>query len=95
MIDKIVAVCYCTDSSQSEHLGGDTLDVLTIKGVALSKYGSCVKFADAMGWNRNKADRILNGKQDPSLKDIGRMVRRMNLPSDVIVPLFFGTMFTK
>ena len=70
-------------------------EVLTLKGVVLSKYGSCVKFADAMGWNRNKADRILNGKQDPSLRDIGHMVRLMSLPDDLIVPLFFGTMFTK
>ena len=70
-------------------------EVLTLKGVVLSKYGSCVKFADAMGWNRNKADRILNGKQDPSLRDIGHRVRRMSLPDDLIVPLFFGTMFTK
>lgn len=71
------------------------MEVLTLKGIAISKYGSCVKFADAMNWNRNKADRILNGKQDPSLKDIGHMVQRMDLPNDLIIPLFFGTMFTK
>ena len=69
-------------------------EVLTLKGVVLSKYGSCVKFADAMGWNRNKADRILNAKQDPSLRDIGHMVRRMSLPDDLIVPLFFFLFFT-
>ena len=71
------------------------MEVLNLKGVAISKYGSCVKFAAAMGWNRNKADRILNGRQDPSLRDIEHMIRYMNLPNDLIVPLFFGTMFTK
>ena len=65
-----------------------------LKGMAISKYGSCVKFADAMGWNRNKADRILNGKQDPSLRDIKIMCDKMEIPKDAIVPLFFGTMFT-
>ena len=68
------------------------MELLTLKGIALSRYGSCVKFADAMGWNRNKADRILNGKQDPSLKDIKTMVKKMELPGEIIVPLFLGTM---
>ena len=71
------------------------MQMITLKGVALSRYGSCVNFAKAMGWNRNKADRILNGRQDPSLKDIKRITERMALPADVILPIFFGTMFTK
>ena len=71
------------------------MQVLSLKGVALSQYGSCTAFAKAMGWERNKASRILNGRQDPSLKDIEHMIQRMELPNDTIVPLFFGTMFTK
>ena len=71
------------------------MELVTLKGIAISKYGSCTKFADAMGWDRSKADRILNKRQDPSLRDINQMVRVMGRPNDVIVPLFFGTIFTK
>lgn len=71
------------------------MEYYNLKGLALSRYGSCTKFAAAMGWNRGKAERILNEKQDPAIKDIRHMVKRMDLPDDVAVPLFFGTMFTK
>ena len=70
------------------------MEVLNLKGVALSKYGSCVKFAEAMDWNRSKADRILNGRQTPTINDIKVMSQKLELPSDMIVPIFFGTMFT-
>lgn len=75
--------------------GGDAMELLNLKGIALSQYGSCSEFARSMGWNRSKAERILNGKQTPSLQDIKAMVERMKIPQDIIVPLFFGTMFTK
>ena len=71
------------------------MELVTLKGIAVSKYGSCLGFARAMGWNRSKADRILNGKQDPTLKDIKAMAEIMEMPNDAIVPVFFGTMFTK
>lgn len=69
--------------------------MMTLKGLAISQFGSCTKFASAMGWNRSKAARILNRAQDPTLRDIEMMVKRMNIPEKEIVPLFFGTMFTE
>ena len=69
--------------------------LLTLKGIALSKYGSCTRFANEMGWNRSKASRILNGKQSPNMQDIKQLTDKMEIPKDAIVPIFFGTMFTE
>lgn len=71
------------------------MEMVTLKGMAISQFGSCTRFAEAMQWNRSKASRILNGEQDPTLKDIDRMVKKMSIPKEYIVPVFFGTMFTK
>ena len=68
---------------------------VTLKGIAVSKYGSCIKFAEHMGWDRNKASRILNNQQEPSLADIKDMANKCVVPKEMIVPLFFGTMFTE
>jgi len=62
--------------------------------IALLRYGTKAKFAEAMGWDKSKAGRILNGKQDPSLRDIKTMSERMNLPNDILVCIFFGSLFT-
>jgi len=67
---------------------------ITLKGLVISKYGSCVKFARHMEWNRNKAARIINGQQEPTLDDIKDMANKQAIPKEMIVPLFFGTMFT-
>ena len=62
--------------------------------IALLRYGTKAKFAEAMGWDKSKAGRIFNGKQDPSLRDIKTMSERMNLPNDILVCIFFGSLFT-
>lgn len=70
------------------------MEMVTLKGLAISQFGSCTNFAKAMNWNRSKAARILNKEQDPTLSDIDKIVKKMNIPKEYIVPLFFGTMFT-
>lgn len=62
--------------------------------LALLRYGTKAKFAEAMGWDKSKAGRILNGKQDPSLRDIKTMSEKISLPNDVLVCIFFGSLFT-
>lgn len=59
--------------------------------LALLRYGTKAKFAEAMGWDKSKAGRILNGKQDPSLRDIKTMSEKMSLPNDVLVCIFWIT----
>ncbi len=68
---------------------------LTIRGLVFSKYNSISEFADAMGWQRNKASRIVNRKQDPSKKDMEDMIAVLEIPKASIAPVFFGSMFTE
>ena len=68
---------------------------LTIRGAVFSKYNSLSDFAEAIGWQRNKASRIVNQKQEPTKKDMEEMISLLNIPSNAVAPLFFGSMFTE
>lgn len=71
-------------------------DLLTLKGVALSKYGSIQSFANALAWNRNKAKRILDGKQEPSPSEICSMAEVLGVDSyQAFISLFFPSLSTK
>ena len=41
-----------------------------IRGLVLGCYPTVSSFANATGWTRQKASRIIDGKQEPSLNDI-------------------------
>ena len=68
---------------------------MTIRGVVFSKFDTISDFASAIGWQRNKAARIINAKQDPSKKDMEEMIQTLNIPAESIAPIFFGSMFIK
>jgi len=67
---------------------------MTIRGLVFSKYNSISDFADAIGWERNKASRIVNMKQPPSKKDMEEMIVVLDIPQASVAPVFFGSMFT-
>ena len=71
------------------------MEIITLKGVVLSKYDSVQKFAQAIGWNRNKAIRILNGIQRITAKDIDEIASILDISSsDTFMQLFFPRLFT-
>lgn len=45
-------------------------EVITLRGAVLSKFKTIGNFADKAGWSRNKASRIINEKQVPTVEDI-------------------------
>lgn len=53
---------------------------LTIRGIVLSKYATISDFANAIGWQRTKAARIVNQKQDPTKKDMEKMISALGIP---------------
>lgn len=67
---------------------------LTIRGLVFSKFNSISEFANAIGWQRNKAARIINKKQEPSKKDMEDMITVLEIPEASVAPVFFGSMFT-
>lgn len=67
-----------------------------IRGAVFSKFSSITSFADAVGWKRNKASRILNGIQKPSADDMEQMADCLNIQdANVFVSIFFPQLSTK
>ena len=66
------------------------------RGIVLSQYKSITDFAVSIGWTRNKASRIVNGKQEPDAKDMERMaeVLEINTP-EKFMDIFFDKLSTK
>ena len=62
---------------------------LTIRGLVFSKFSSISEFANAIGWQRNKAARIINKKQEPSKKDMEDMITVLEIPEASVAPVFF------
>ena len=70
--------------------------IITLKGVALSKYGSVSKFSRNLGWSRNKASRILNKLQEPTLEEIVQLSECVGISEpDTFMDIFFEKLSTK
>lgn len=67
-----------------------------IRGAVFSKFSNITSFANAIGWSRNKASRILNGVTEPSANDIEQMAVCLNiLDAATFVSIFFPALSTK
>ena len=64
----------------------------TLRGVVLSKYPNISCFANALGWDRKKASRIVNRQQLPSAKDMEQMSAKLDIKNaDDFVHIFLPT----
>lgn len=68
---------------------------MTLRGAVFTKYRTISDFANAIGWERGKASRIINGQQQPSKGDMEQMISLLGIHQDAVAPIFFGTMFTE
>ena len=61
-----------------------------LRGVVAQKYGSCAKFAEALGWSGRKTRDIVSGRQVPDAKDIKEMADKLKItePSE-FMRIFF------
>ena len=50
-----------------------------LRGVVAEKFGSCSKFADALGWSGRKTRDIVSGRQEPNAKDIKQMADTLGI----------------
>lgn len=67
-----------------------------IRGAVFSKFKSISAFAKAIGWTRNKASRIVNLITQPSVADIEKMAKVLDISdSDRFISIFFPAMTTK
>ena len=62
-----------------------------LKGRIVSQYRTMAAFAKSIGWSSRKISKIVNGKQDPTGKDIETMAEALHveIPSELQV-LFFS-----
>ena len=67
----------------------------SIRGAVFSMYSTISAFADAIGWSRNKASRILNGIQKPTGDEMEQIANCLKI-SDAsrFVSIFFPGKFT-
>ena len=70
------------------------MDFLKLKGIVLQKYFSITRFADAIKWSRNKASRILNGVNEPSIDDIVEITVLLELDEKTFFDIFFRGLST-
>lgn len=74
------------------------MDKKSLKGKVLGQFYSISAFAKAIGWTRNKASRIVNEVQEPTIDDIVSITNVLNLSEAEFFNIFFtplSTMCTK
>ena len=66
------------------------------RGIVFSKFKNITEFAVSAGWTRNKASRIVNGKQEPDARDMEKMaeILEINTPEE-FMNIFFDRLSTK
>lgn len=70
-------------------------NILTLRGAVLSKYKTIGAFANAVGWKRNKASRIINGVQEPNSVEIQEITACLEIDnSQVFMQIFFTSLST-
>ena len=68
----------------------------SLRGAVLSKYPNISAFANAIGWDRKKASRIVNRQQLPSANDMIEMADYLDINDcDTFVHIFLPTVPTK
>lgn len=62
--------------------------ILELNGLIHSKYDSEAKMADAMGWPRQRLNKITNGDKEPDLEEVQVMASALNVPFMDVANIF-------
>lgn len=62
--------------------------ILELSGMIHSKYENESQMADAMGWTRQRLNKITNGDKAPSLDDIEALSKALEKPVPEIIDVF-------
>ena len=54
-----------------------------LRGVVAEKFGSCAKFAKALGWSGRKTRDIVSGRQVPDAKEIKEMADKLKIKEPI------------
>ena len=59
-----------------------------IKGLIYGKFGNLTAFANAIGWTKQKLNKILHGKQTLKAKDLQQMAQALKISMDELATHF-------
>lgn len=72
------------------------METNVLRGMIVEQYKTIGAFADAVGWKRNKASRILNGVQEMDISEIQDVTAALGIESvEEFMRLFFPRLSTK
>lgn len=74
---------------------GNKMNRDKFRGLVYSKYKSMQEFSTAIGWQRNKTARIMNGVQEPNSEEMRTIAELFHLSSNEFIDIFFENQFTK
>lgn len=66
---------------------------MQLSGIVFSKYRTIDAFADAIGWTKKKALRVIANRTPLSREEMVQIIDHFELPPEAVTPLFFGAMF--
>ena len=68
--------------------GGETVENIQFRGVVYSKFKSIADFSNCIGWTRQKGTNIVNGLTEPSLDDVDKMSKALDMPFEETARFF-------
>ena len=70
--------------------GGERMENNQFRGVVYSKYKSIADFANSIGWTRQKGSNIVNGITEPSLDDVDKMSKALDMSFEQTARFFLN-----
>lgn len=68
---------------------------MTIRGAVLQKYPSATAFGKAMGWGRQKASDIMNGRRQPNAEEMTAIANNIGInDAKTFMSIFFPNVST-
>lgn len=66
------------------------MENIQFRGVVYSKFKSIAAFADSIGWTRQKGSNIVNGVSEPSLDDVDKISKALNMSFEETARFFLN-----
>lgn len=98
VVDKQNEKCYIEAVHNVDGEKGGAMQ-MGYRGIVFAKFKNITEFAEAVGWSRNKASRIVNGVQEPNANEMEQMANVLGVKSpEEFAAIFFkrlSTMWTE
>lgn len=62
--------------------------IIPLRGLIYSKYERESHFADAIGWSRQRLNKITNGTKEPDLREVQTMAEGLGVPFMEVANIF-------